>query len=154
MDLDRMKKWLDFAKEFQHGQFWDSVFDKDYTEKIMEQFTQSSAPPKPLNNSRFPLADIFKNNREFIIVLDLPGTRKEDIEISIADYSLNVRGVVKPRNSGMSKVQTERFSGEFERTITLPELVGGTNISAKFDNGIIEIRIPRSHRSKEKIIIE
>lgn len=153
MDMEKMRKWLDLAQQFQQGNFWESVFDNGHTEKIMEQLLKTSIS-KP-SDVQYPHVDIYKSNYELIIIMDLPGVRKEDIDISITDNALNVQGFSNRGYSDMIKVQTERHDGAFERTIALPEKIGpGAKISAKFNNGTIEIRIPRSNRIKEKIKIE
>ena len=157
MDIEKMKQWVELAKQFQQGPFWGDLLETGNTKKMMEQFTKPSVKPstnKPLT-AAFPPADIFKNNHEYIMVLDLPGVRKEDVEISIADYSLHIKGIVNRSYPELVNIQTERYIGEFERTISLPEMVvPGENISARFDNGILEIRILRSHRPKEIIKID
>jgi HSP20 family protein len=157
MDPDKVRKWMDIAKQFQQGQFWDSVFDSDYTKQLMEQITETTSDPNGAKTAKatFPPVDIFKNSHEWLIAIDLPGVRREDVEISMSDYSLQIKGSVRREIAGMAAIQTERFHGEFERTITLPETAAsGSKISAKFEHGALEIRIPRIHRKKEKIIIE
>ncbi|GGF95982.1 Hsp20/alpha crystallin family protein [Paenibacillus abyssi] len=156
MEINKMKQWLDMAKQFHQGQFWDSVFDQDYTKQVMEQFTnpavsvnQAAAAPS------FPRAEVLKSNREIVILIDLPGVRKEEVELSIMDGSLYIKGVSNQSYPDLQVVQAERFKGEFERAIPLPDKVGsGAKISAKFDNGMLEIRIPRPQRPRENIRIE
>jgi HSP20 family protein len=153
MEADRMKQWLDLAKQFHQGQFWDGVFEADYAKQIMDQFAAPSSKKTP--DTIFPRADVLKSAREIIILIDLPGIRKEDVELSIMDGSLSIKGVSNAFHPDLQVIQTERFKGEFERAIPLPEKIGpGIKISAKFDNGLLEIRLPRSQRPKENIRIE
>lgn len=152
MDFEhKMKKWMDLAKQFQDGQFWDQIFDNDYTDKIMGQIAKTSSVNKT-PDGRFPPVDIYKTTHELIIVLDLPGVLKEDLDISITDSGLYVKGFANRSYSELTRVQSERCNGVFERTIPLPEMIiARSKISAKFDNGTVEIRIPRSNRVREKI---
>lgn len=153
MQNDNIKRWLELAKQFQQGQFWDSVFDSDYTEQMMKQFSATDGTAK--SASSFPRADVLLGMREMLIRVDLPGVRKEDVELSVSDNSVVVKGVVHPFAQNMKIVQTERHAGEFERAISLPESIAPQGkITARFENGLLEIRIPRVQRPREEIKID
>jgi len=153
METDRMKMWLELARQCQQGQFWDSVFDADDAKMVMEQFGAPAQLKQPA--AAFPRADVYRGAREVIVLVDLPGVRKEDVELSIADGSLVVKGKSIRRYPELQPVQSERHKGEFERTLLLPETVAsGAQVTARYDSGILEIRLPRPHRPRETIRID
>ncbi|WP_274365282.1 Hsp20/alpha crystallin family protein [Paenibacillus thermotolerans] len=153
MDFNKMNKWMELAKKFQQGSFWDDVLENVSTKELMEQL--SNSPGNKPSKIEFPSVDIYKRNQDLIVVIDLPGVRKEDIEISVADYTLHVKGVSNRNHCNLAHIHKERFSGEFERTVTLPEAVRpGAKISAKYEYGTVEIIIPCTPTTIGKIVIE
>ncbi|CAN5456605.1 MAG: Hsp20/alpha crystallin family protein [Rubrobacteraceae bacterium] len=90
-----------------------------------------------------PATDIFADGNDLKIRCELSGVKREEIDISLTAGILIVSG---QRTSELDEEATsflvrERFYGEFRRSINLPENVGNDNISARFENGMLEVTV-------------
>jgi len=97
-----------------------------------------------------PAVDISETDDEFIVTADVPGTKKEDIKISVANNTLTIRGEKKNvrEDKGENYHRMERCYGTFERTFSLPSGVDAENIRAKVRDGVLEIRLPKSKEAR------
>lgn len=113
-------------------------------QEIVEQFTEVS-----LDHFK-PDADIIESDSEFILVLDLPGFTKKDIQISLKNGVINVQGerIIELKETESFK-KRERRSGSFNRSIALPEDVSSGDIKATFKNGELRISLPISEVLKD-----
>ena len=99
-----------------------------------------------------PMLDIYEEGNELIVKADMPGLKKEDLEISLADNVLTVRGEKKTEK----KVEKgkyfryERRHGTFFRRIELPYEIEEEKIKAHLDNGVLEVRLAKSHKAEGK----
>ena len=99
-----------------------------------------------------PQIEIFERGDELCVRADLPGMKKDDIEVDIADNALVIRG--ERRNEREEEEEgyyrSERSYGSFFRTIPLPEGVDAENAVASFRNGVLEITMPAPERAKRR----
>lgn len=151
MDFDKLRQWFEMAQKYQGKNFWSGVFDHEYTKQFINEFSEAGQGNV---QTLYPKADIIRSPQEYIILIDIPGVRKEDVQLSLAGDSLYVKGTSRSFYSDMQLLSSERFSGTFERAIRLPEPVGGARISAKFDNGLLEIHIIRKQEAQMQIPID
>jgi HSP20 family protein len=100
-----------------------------------------------------PALDLYQNNDNVVAVVELPGMRKEDIEISLHDGMLTISGERKSESSnGENAERTERFTGKFRRSITLPARVDAGKVSANYKDGILTVTLPKAEEAKPKQI--
>ena len=100
-----------------------------------------------------PALDLYQNNDNVVAVLELPGMRKEDIEISLHDGTLTIGGERKSSSSNGEKAErTERYVGSFRRSITLPVRVDSNKVSATYLDGILTVTLPKAEEAKPKRI--
>ena len=100
-----------------------------------------------------PALDLYQNNDNLIAVVELPGMRKEDIEISIHDGTLTVSGQRERSSANGEKAErTERYVESFRRSITLPARVDPNKVSATYRDGILTITLPKAEEAKPKRI--
>ena len=100
-----------------------------------------------------PALDLYENNDNLIAVVELPGMRKEDIEISLHDGMLTIGGERKSETREGDKAErTERYIGKFRRSITLPTRVDANKVSATYKDGILTITLPKAEEAKPKQI--
>jgi len=100
-----------------------------------------------------PALDLYKNNDNLIAVVELPGMRKEDIEISLHDGMLTIGGERKSETREGDKAErTERYIGKFRRSITLPTRVDANKVRATYKDGILTITLPKAEEAKPKQI--
>jgi HSP20 family protein len=101
-----------------------------------------------------PSTDISETTKEFIVRADLPGVNKEDIELSVVDGQLNIRGKrhENKREEKEDVIRVERFSGMFFRRIPLSKIVDAEKIAAEYRDGELVVHIPKSKESVPKKI--
>jgi HSP20 family protein len=86
--------------------------------------------------------------------VELPGMKREDIDISLHDGSLSIAGERKSERKVEDGVlsRSERFFGRFQRTIVLPTSVAPDRIKAQYKDGILSVLLPKSEEAKPKHI--
>ena len=99
-----------------------------------------------------PAMDLVETDDHFVLRADLPGLGEEDISIEVEDGVLTVSGERKAehevKQGGFYRV--ERSTGRFARSLTLPEGVDPEAVEAKFDRGVLEVRIPKPEQRKPR----
>ena len=104
--------------------------------------------------------DIRETDNGYIIDVDLPGYKKENIKIDVTDGYLTINAKMNQKNTEDNNgkyVRRERFFGECSRSFYVGEAVEDLDIKAKFQNGILSLEIPKIDERKnlpEKIYIE
>lgn len=101
-----------------------------------------------------PLCDVQETASHYLLSFDLPGMAKNDLKIDLQDHVLRVHGERKDeREKGKgSNVRTERFYGVIDRALTLPENTKSEGIEAQFENGVLNIAIPKAEITQPKQI--
>lgn len=99
-----------------------------------------------------PSVDIYETDDKYIVVLDMPGATKEDIDITIADDTLTVVGTVNEVNEGWKPVLHEFTISDYKREITIGNRVNRENIEACYDNGVLTLELAKSEEAKPRKI--
>lgn len=96
-----------------------------------------------------PLVDIIENAENLIIKADLPGFKKENIQIDIGDYTLEIIALYQEDtpDGESSYLKKERTYGEIRRVLDLPEKIKGDLAQASFENGVLQIILPKMERT-------
>jgi HSP20 family protein len=99
-----------------------------------------------------PAMDVVETDEHFVLRADLPGMTENDVNIELEDNVLTVSGERKAEHEqrGEGYYRVERPSGSFSRSLTLPEGVNADAIQASFDNGVLEVRIPKPEQHKPR----
>ncbi len=99
-----------------------------------------------------PALDLYQNNDNVVAVVEIPGMRKEDIDISLHDGMLTITGERQATASSESDnaERTERFTGKFRRSISLPTRVDASKVSASYKEGILTVTLPKAEEAKPK----
>lgn len=106
-----------------------------------------------LFNGWTPALDLYQTNDDVVAVIELPGMRKEDIEISLHDGMLTISGERKDETAESEKNgRTERFVGKFRRSVSLPTRVDGNKVNASYRDGVLSITLPKADEVKPKQI--
>jgi HSP20 family protein len=104
-----------------------------------------------------PAMDLVESGDHFILRADLPGLSEEDVSVEVERNVLTVSGERKYEHEADEDgyYRIERGSGSFSRSLTLPESVDPESITAKFDKGVLEVRIPKPEEAKpHRVAIE
>jgi HSP20 family protein len=92
-------------------------------------------------NAWVPTADVFARGRDLVIRMELSGVAPQDIDVSLHENTLTVSGERSNDVDEVSFYVHERFYGIFRRSMTLPAGVDDEDITAEFDNGLVEITV-------------
>ena len=157
MDMNKMLQWMDLAKKYQNTDFWNEILGQSSFEEFMKnnsdfrQADNSSLGPRQAKT--FPPTDIYITDQEVMLISDLAGYAKENIQLSLSGTKLLIKGNNNQINKG-ELVQKERYQGDFERVIQLPEPTYPNQIRARFHNGLLIVAYQRQFRNEEQVPIE
>jgi HSP20 family protein len=101
-----------------------------------------------------PVIDLYEDKDNLVVKAELPGMKKEDIEISLHQGSLIVSGERKAELEATDSdtSRAERFFGRFQRALELPKPVDPNRVSASYKDGILTVTLPKTDESKPKQI--
>ena len=101
-----------------------------------------------------PAMDLLEAGDEFLLRADLPGLSEDDVKIELEDSTLTISGERKAEHEGQGEgfYRVERATGAFSRSLTLPKGVDPEAVSARFDRGVLEVRIPKPAERKPRRI--
>jgi HSP20 family protein len=103
-----------------------------------------------LLDRQLPSLDIVDSEKEVVVRAELPGIDKKDLDVSVADRTLTIKGSTRKEQ----KEETENYfrreirSGEFSRSVLLPADVNAANAESTFKGGVLELRLPKVRAAK------
>jgi HSP20 family protein len=105
-------------------------------------------------NTWAPAVDLYEDKDNVIVKAELPGMKKEDIDVSLREGMLTISGERKfEREEGKGETyRSERFFGRFQRSVVLPTAVNDAKVNAAYKDGILTITLPKSEEAKPKQI--
>jgi HSP20 family protein len=105
----------------------------------------NSLTPPTASAGYVPPVDVHEETERFVVLADLPGVNLADIEITADKGVLTIRGERKQekREPAQGYERVERVNGGFARRFTLPDNVQADNIKARYNNGVLEVSIPK-----------
>lgn len=101
-----------------------------------------------------PAIDVYDSKDNIVVKADLPGLKKEDINVSVQDDVLIISGEKKQESEVKEKdyLRTERYQGIFHRSLRLPAQIDAAKVNASFKDGVLEIILGKKEESKPKQI--
>jgi len=101
-----------------------------------------------------PAMDLYEDKDNFVVKAELPGMKREDIEVSLHEGSLSISGERKSeeKHAHGEVYRTERYFGRFQRTVTLPTPVAADKVKAAYKDGVLTITLPKTEEAKPKQI--
>jgi HSP20 family protein len=98
--------------------------------------------------------DVIENEDEYLVRASLPGLNPDDLEITYINNALTIKGEVKGENEVKESRYhlRERRYGSFARSILLPSNVSAEKIEAKYENGVLTLKLPKAEEAKPKKI--
>ena len=102
-----------------------------------------------------PSIEIIDNKNDLKVLAEIPGLNKEDIQVAVDGDTLTLKGEKKQSVDSNEKgvVRSERLYGTFYRALTLPKTVDSNNIKAVYNNGVLELTLPKIEEAKPKQIV-
>ncbi len=119
--------------------------------KLVNEFIPATTRTEATIGQIIPRVDVYETNDKVVVEAELPGVKKEDIEVKIKDNNVIIRGEVKREEEKQDKnfFRAERFYGKFERVIPLMIEVKPEEAKATIENGILRLEIPKATSEKE-----
>jgi len=119
-------------------------------EAPLAEFTRTSR----LLSGWTPALDVYEDKDNLFVKAELPGMKREQIEVSLHDGVLSISGERKSENNYQDAevYRAERFVGRFQRTVSLPTPVAADKVKAQYQDGILNITLPKTEESKPKQI--
>ncbi len=101
-----------------------------------------------------PSVDISEDDKEWLVSADLPEVKKEDVKVTVENGVLTITGERKFEKEETEKKyhRVERSYGSFLRSFTLPEGADGTKVMAEFKDGVLNVHIPKTEKTKAKAV--
>ncbi len=122
---------------------------------IFGRFFNKSGSGSSMSSATWaPRTDMVESEGQYTLHLDVPGMTKDDISINVQNNTLTVSGerAIEQTKDGEERVRVERSYGTFHRTFALPSSVDASNIEAKYDNGVLEITVPKTENAARRRI--
>lgn len=139
--MGRMR--FDWTEDIQRlGDRFDDFFDR--------LFSLTLVPRNSLHQTWHPDLDIFEVDTGIVIIIELPGVREEDLDVTVQRGRLRIAGVRHPPRVPDLKgpLQIEIEYGPFERVITVPSAVDPERVAVRFQNGMLSVSVPCSPETR------
>jgi HSP20 family protein len=94
-----------------------------------------------------PMLDVRETEGEYLVLVDLPGVKREDVAVEASEQTLTISGTRAPVETGDAQ-HSERPHGAFSRTLALPTGVDQERIAAAYADGVLTLRIPKPAGAK------
>lgn len=126
-------------------------FDTDFVNNSVRRFLNENLINRPFA----PRVDIAEDATNMYLHVELAGLAKEDVQLTVSNERvLTIKGERKNEHKveGKNYVRVERVYGEFSRSFQLPENVNAEAVDAKFENGVLNVTLPKTEELKPKLI--
>ena len=135
-------------------------FSKDAFDDLRGELERSfgsfelPAVPGLLDWQTGPLIDVVEGDDEVLVLVDVPGVKKQDLELSVTGSVLSMKGDKKQGDDGKGRktVRRETWNGSFSRTLSLPDSVNPDKVEALLKDGILRVRIAKREEARKKTV--
>jgi HSP20 family protein len=119
---------------------------------FFDNFLRMEAPTQDADLA--PRCDVLERQSDYVINMEVPGMRKDDLKVEFKDHLLTISGLKKPPESaeGEKYNRTERLYGTFSRSFRVGEEIDATNISAGYHDGVLELVLPKTEKAQPRTV--
>ena len=127
---------------------------RDAMDRLFDESFSRPLVPTLWDVASVPTMDLYQTEESVVVKMGLPGVKPEDIQVSVTNGVLNIRGEVKEEKEEKDKTYhlRERRYGSFSRSVTLPSNVSVDKSEAVFENGVLTLTLPKAEEAKAKTI--
>ena len=127
---------------------------RDEIDRLFEAPLAEFARSSRLLSGWTPALDVYEDKDSVFVKAELPGMKREEIELSLHDKTLSISGERKAesKHQDAEVYRSERFVGRFQRTISLPSPVASDKVKAQYEDGILTVTLPKTEEAKPKQI--
>jgi HSP20 family protein len=133
---------------------WSPFFDMDKTLAEVDRMLSNVGRPLELRSvprGTFPAINIYDQGQATVLMAEIPGVKADDLDVMVLGDTVTLKG---RRNSepanGNRYYRKERGSGDFTRTITLPDAVNPDTVNAEYKDGVLAVRMEKAEETKPK----
>ena len=135
---------------------WDPFFDMGKTLEEMDRFLNAANRPLSLRSvprGTFPAINIYDQGDKTILHAEIPGVDPNELELTVLDDTVTIKGQRPYEVNDQDRIyRRERASGEFARTLTLPDSVDPGKVEAQYKNGVLRVTLEKAEPAKAKRI--
>jgi HSP20 family protein len=99
-----------------------------------------------------PSIDVHEGENDVVFVCDVPGVKKDDLEVTLENDVLTIKGVRRFEGKDKEQIVLGRAYGSFNRTFALPDYLDDANLTAQLADGVLTISIPKQAKAKPRKI--
>ncbi len=127
---------------------------RDELSQLLEDPFFGGAAGPQLFQGWAPALDLYEDNEKLTARVEIPGLKKEDIDISLENDVLSIAGERKeePKEEKSESYREERYFGKFYRSVQLPTAVDADRVEAKYEDGVLRVTLPKTEEAKRKQI--
>ena len=107
----------------------------------------------PSGGGAYPPVNVFRKGEDFILVTEVPGIKKSDLEVQVRGNTIRLAGaksLAYPEGAALHRL--ERLAGRFDRALTLPVVIDPEGVRAECRDGVLALFLPRAERDRPKSI--
>jgi HSP20 family protein len=141
-----LSNWNPFREMEEMGRGFENLFGRSYLPVWWRRF------PIMEDGEWMPAIDVFEKDDKFMIKAEIPGMKQDDIDIAVTDSILTINGEKKTESEVKEEdyYKCERTYGRFYRSVQLPSAVNAGKIEANYNDGVLEVSIPKMAEAKPK----
>lgn len=138
-----LSNWTPFDRLASLRDEMDRLFDFTYPSRDTGLFSGWS-----------PALDLYDDKDSFVVSVELPGMKKEDIDLSLHDGVLTISGERRHEreNKEGETFRSERYFGKFQRSVSLPAVVDSSKVKASYKDGVLTVHLPKAEEAKPRQI--
>lgn len=127
---------------------WNPLRDFEDLYQQVDRLAQSALGTSPEGGPWLPAGDVSETDDAYLVEIELPGVRREDVDLELYGNELVITGELKERErKGLLRRRTRRV-GEFEYRVTLPGDIRADGIEASLNSGVLTVRVPKMDAAK------
>jgi HSP20 family protein len=140
------------------GSLWDPVGELDRIRREIDSMfdldSGRSAGAGLFDREFSPALDVVEHENEYVVTVDLPGVSQKDLDVSVANNVLTIKGTKKREQEAKEGTffRKESWEGSFQRTLSLPQGVDAEKIDAKMTDGVLTLALPKREEVKPRQI--
>lgn len=143
-----LSTWQPMRELEETGHWFEDFFNRPFLPSLWRRFS-----PEMMGWS--PAIDVMEKDDKYLVKVELPGVKEEDVDVSLSGNMLTISGEKKTESEEKKKgyYYSESSYGSFSRSVNIPSTVNTDKVEANFDKGVLEITLPKSIEGKTKKII-
>ena len=119
--------------------------------RLLEGFEGGLAPLATLEQGAWaPSLDVSETEKEIIVSAELPGMEEKDVDVSIQNGVLTIKGEKKEEKEGKNVYRMERRYGAFQRSVEIPSEIDKDKAEASYKNGVLTVKLPKTKAAQQE----